>query len=115
MTQLRLRTVLIGTGAVLGLGTDGIAYAAAAGPVSSGVIHGCYTTKASNGSHTLVLQDVGTTCPAGDTAIKWNQKGPAGPAGPTGPAGPQGPAGAANVDRGMLAWANGGMPVRPAC
>src|SRR5487761_329885 len=37
MTQLRLRTVLIGTGAVLALGTGGIAYAAAAGPISSGV------------------------------------------------------------------------------
>ena len=47
-----------------------------------------------------MLQDVGSACPAGDTAIKWNQKGPAGPTGP---------AGAANVDRGLLAWSNGGM------
>ena len=94
MRQPRLRTILIGTGATLALvaGTT-TAYAAIAGPVNNGVINGCYTTKASSGSHALVLQDVGTACPSGDTAIKWNQKGPAGPQGPTGPAGPPGPQG----------------------
>jgi hypothetical protein len=99
MRQPRPRTMLIGAGATLALvaGTT-TAYAAIAGPIdSSGVIHGCYTTKASSGSHPLVLQDVGTACPSGDTAIKWNQKGPAGPAGPPGSqgaTGPQGPQGA---------------------
>lgn len=62
----------------------------------SGVIHGCYTIRALNGSHVFRLQDAGSSCPKGTTAISWNQTGPAGPAGPagqTGPAGPQGPAG----------------------
>src|ERR1700733_2494446 len=64
------------------------------GPVdSSGVIHGCYTSQALNGSHVFVLQDAGTNCPKGTTAISWNQEGPAGPAGATGPAGNTGPAG----------------------
>ncbi len=68
--------------------------AAIAGPIdSAGVIYGCYTTKAVGGSHALVLQDVGTTCPSGTTAIQWNQTGPQGPAGAAGPAGPAGPQG----------------------
>jgi hypothetical protein len=49
----------------------------------NGVIHGCYTTTGTNGSHGLVLQDVGTSCPAGDTAIQWNKQGPS-TAGPSG-------------------------------
>lgn len=102
MAQPRLRTVVIGTGAALALVAGGsVAYAATAGPVGSGVIHGCYTTNATGGSHALVLQNVGTACPAGDTAIKWNQKGPAGP---------PGPAGVANVDRGVVQWSGGGAP-----
>lgn len=93
MRQPRLRTVLIGTGAALALVAGGTAaYAVTSGPIdSSGVIHGCYTTTATNGSHKIVLQNVGTSCPSGTTAIKWNQKGPAGPPGPPGP--------------GLLAWA----------
>jgi hypothetical protein len=49
-----------------------------------------------HGSHAIKLQNAGTRCPRGTTAISWNQKGLAGPAGATGPrgaAGPQGPAG----------------------
>jgi hypothetical protein len=66
----------------------------AAGPVDgSGVIHGCWTNTAINGSHVFVLQDAGTTCPKGTTPISWNQQGPAGPAGPQGPAGPVGATG----------------------
>src|SRR5215469_8240462 len=111
MRQPRLRTVLIGTGAALALVAGGTAaYAVTAGPIdSSGVIHGCYTTAATNGSHKIVLQNVGTNCASGTTAIKWNQKGPAGPQGiqgaqgiqgPQGPPGPQGQPGP-----GLLAWA----------
>jgi hypothetical protein len=72
----------------------------ASGPVSSGVIHGCYatySTKESHGSHQLMLQDTGTACPAGTTAISWNQQGPQGPEGPPGPAGP-----GAAVDKGAF-------------
>ena len=96
MRQPRLRTVLIATGAAIALLAGGTtAYAAAAGPVDgSGVIHGCYTNKALNGSHAFVLQDAGSNCPQGTTAISWNQQGPAGAQGPQGPAGPKGDTGA---------------------
>jgi hypothetical protein len=102
MRQLRLRTILIGTGATIALAAGSTtAYAAIAGPVDgSGVIHGCWTNTAVNGTHVFVLQDAGTNCPKGTTAISWNQQGPAGPAGaagPTGPAGTAGPAGATGL------------------
>jgi Collagen triple helix repeat (20 copies) len=89
---------LIAAGAGLALVAGGTAAGAAiaASPVSSsGVINGCYTTQAVNGSHVFVLQDAGTSCPKGTTAISWNQTGPQGPAGPTGPTGATGPAGPA--------------------
>jgi hypothetical protein len=96
MRQPRPRIILIATGATLVLVAGSTtAYAAIAGPVdSSGVIHGCYTNKAINGTHVFVLQDSSTNCPAGTTAISWNQQGAAGPAGATGPQGAPGPAGA---------------------
>jgi hypothetical protein len=98
--------LLIGTGSAVALvAGGGIAYAVSvsSGPLdSSGVVHGCYTNQAINGSHVVVLQDAGTTCPKGTTAISWSQSGAAGPAGPAGatgaigaagPVGPAGPAG----------------------
>ena len=105
MRQPRLRTVLIGTGAALALVAGGTAaYAVTAGPIdSSGVIHGCYTNTATNGSHKIVLQNVGTSCQSGTTAIKWNQKGPQGPQGIQGPPGSQGIQGPPGP--GLLAWA----------
>jgi len=60
---------------------------------SAGVIHGCWTNADINGSHVFALQDAGTKCPQGTTAISWNQTGPSGPAGPSGPSGPPGPSG----------------------
>jgi hypothetical protein len=85
MTSLRLRRTVI-TGAVaLALVAAGTAAGAAvaSGPADgSGAIHGCYSTQALNGSHVFVLQDAGTTCPKGTTAISWNQTGPAGATGP---------------------------------
>jgi Collagen triple helix repeat (20 copies) len=64
-------------------------------PVSNGVISGCYNTAASfAGSHGLSLQNTGTKCPAGTTALTWNQVGPAGPAGPAGAKGATGLTGA---------------------
>ena len=103
MARLRIGRVVITGAAALALVAGGTAAGAAiaAGPVDgSGVIHGCWTNAAINGTHAFVLQDAGTTCPKGTTAISWNQTGPAGPAGPTGatggtgPAGPAGPIGA---------------------
>src|SRR5689334_18745636 len=92
MKWSRARIIIISTASgfvLLAAGTT--AGAAIAGPIDgSGVIYGCYTTKGNMGSHNLVLQDVGTTCPSNTTAIKWNQTGPQGPAGPAGPTGPQG-------------------------
>jgi Collagen triple helix repeat (20 copies) len=99
MERTRLRMLLIGTGsAVVLVAGGGIAYAAGvvSGPVdSAGAVHGCYTNQALNGSHVVVLQDAGTTCPKGTTAIAWSMTGPAGPAGITGAAGPAGTAGPA--------------------
>jgi hypothetical protein len=88
------RKVIIAGATTLVL-TAGASVATAAvmssGPVdSSGVIHGCWSNAAVNGSHVFVLQDAGTSCPRGTTAISWNEQGPAGPIGPTGPAGPSG-------------------------
>jgi hypothetical protein len=69
---------------------------ASSGPVSStGVVTACYTNAEVNGSHVVVLQDAGTTCPKGTTAVSWNEQGPAGPVGPAGPQGIQGAKGAA--------------------
>jgi hypothetical protein len=70
--------------ALLAAGTAAGAAIAASPIDSSGVIHGCYTTQALNGSHVFVLQDAGTSCPRGTTAISWNQQGPQGPAGQNG-------------------------------
>ena len=100
---MRLKTLALAAGGSLALLAGGTAAGAAiAGPIDgSGVIHGCYTNAQINGGHVFVLQDAGTTCPKGTTAVSWNQAGPAGPPGATGPAGqtgatgPQGPAGPA--------------------
>jgi len=117
MQRPRMRTTLIATGSAFVLvASGGIAYAATAssGPVdSSGAVHGCYTNQAANGSHVVVLQDAGTTCPKGTTAITWNEAGPAGPAGPTGAAGPAGPAGS-NGDTGATGPAGPTGPQGPA-
>jgi len=92
---MQVRKLVITIVAALALVAGGTAAGAAiAGPIdSSGVIHGCYTNRALHGSHVFVLQDAGTKCPHGTTAISWNQQGPAGPAGATGATGSQGPAG----------------------
>ncbi|MGB6455045.1 MAG: hypothetical protein WBH47_11225 [Streptosporangiaceae bacterium] len=74
----------------------GTALAAATGPVSgTGVITGCYTNAAVNGSHAVVLQDGSTGCPKGTAAISWGEQGPQGQQGNPGPAGPAGQTGAA--------------------
>jgi len=95
MTMKRSATILISASLVLLASGAAAGAATAGGPVdSSGVIHGCWTNAAINGTHVFVLQDAGTSCPKGTTAISWNQQGPAGPTGPAGPQGPAGPAGA---------------------
>ena len=94
---MNVRRVIITGATALALVAGGTAAGAAiaSGPVSSsGVIDGCYTNAEVNGSHVFVLQDQGTACPKGTTAVSWNQTGPVGPTGATGPTGPAGPAGA---------------------
>ena len=90
------KIVMTGAAAVALVTAGTAAGAAVAGPVDgSGVIHGCYASQAINGSHVIKLQNAGTSCPHGTTAIFWNQRGPAGPAGAPGAPGPStaGPAG----------------------
>jgi Collagen triple helix repeat (20 copies) len=99
MATLKLNSMGVAgaVAAAVALAAGGTATGAmiASGPVdSSGVIHGCYTKDAWKGSHYFELQNAGTKCPSGTTAISWNQTGRQGPAGARGPAGPAGPAGA---------------------
>jgi hypothetical protein len=92
-----MRSAKILFAAAVGVGlVSGSVAAAAVSPTpidSNGVIHGCWTNAAINGTHAFVLQNAGTNCPAGTTAISWNQTGPQGPAGQTGATGAQGPQG----------------------
>jgi hypothetical protein len=79
--RLGRRGLIVVATAGLLVGGGGVAFAtvAASGPVDgSGVIHGCYSNAAINGSHVLVLQDAGTNCPRGTTPVAWNEQGPAG-------------------------------------
>jgi hypothetical protein len=69
---------------VVSLVIAGFAYAAI--PDSSGVIHGCYSTK--NGA--LRVIDSSAKCASTELALNWNQTGPKGATGPAGPAGAAG-------------------------
>ena len=98
-------TVLVGVGTAAGA-------AIAAGPVSGGVVSACYkTAAASNGSHAVVLEDTGHTCPSGYTHVTWNQKGQTGTPGPRGPAGPGLLAGAYVNANGTVASSSGNVTV----
>lgn len=123
--HLSKRALAISGVATLAFGGSTAAIATvSAGPVSHGIVYGCYATQSSGGSHALVLQDEGVSCPGGETAVHWNQRGPAGPPGPTGPAGatgatgPRGPAGppgsgatVASLPSGNANCLNGGASV----
>lgn len=102
MIRIGRKAVITGAAVLILAMGSGVAAAAviSGGPVdSSGVIHGCWLNRAFRGSHVFVMQDAGTSCPRGTTAVSWNVQGPAGPAGATGPTGatgatgPTGPAG----------------------
>jgi collagen type VII alpha len=97
----RMGLLTAGLAVVLVAG-GGTALAATTGPVSgTGVITGCYTNAEVNGSHALVLQDGGSTCPKGTSAVTWNEQGPAGPTGAsivTSPAVPASPCTTGNSD-----------------
>src|SRR6476660_3769140 len=116
---MRRARILIAAAAGLALAGGGTALGAVVAPSpvdTTGVIHGCWTNRAVNGTHSVVLANAGATCPGGTTAITWNRTGPTGapglpgprgatgavgaggPAGPVGPAGATGPAGPAGAD-----------------
>jgi len=92
MTRLRPRRLgrrglIVVAAAGLLVGGGGVAFAAvaASSPIDgNNVIHGCYTNAAINGSHVFVLQDAGTSCPKGTTAISWNSQGTPGTPGTNG-------------------------------
>ena len=97
MVLTRLHKIIFAGSGALALIAGGTAAGAAvtAGPVSGGVVNACYkTTSASNGSHAVLLENTGTSCPSGYTDVTWNRKGQTGPAGPTGPQGATGATGA---------------------
>ena len=81
----RLITSLVVGLLVMGLVAAGIAAVAVGIPNSDGIISSCYDHK---GSLRVVTDP--SQCTARETALVWNQAGPAGPAGPIGPQGPQG-------------------------
>ena len=60
------------------LALSGVAYAA--NNRTASVIQGCYSNSTGN-------LRVASSCERSETAISWNQDGPAGPAGPAGPPG----------------------------
>jgi hypothetical protein len=97
--RIGLATAGLAVVLVAGGGTA-LAASASSGPVNGGVITGCWTNAAINGSHIIVLQNVpasGPVCPSGTTEAQWNQQGPQGPQGATGATGPAGPAGPAGA------------------
>jgi hypothetical protein len=97
---LRRRTVIVPLAAALVLVVGGgIAYANI--PDGGKVIHGCY--KDLSGSLRGIDTEAGESCSNSETALPWNQSGPAGatgaqgPTGATGATGPTGPSGAAST------------------
>lgn len=97
MTKLVTRTRLAIAILVASLaGTAGLAVAGGGIPSADGRINACY--QQITGQVRVVAES--TDCQPQETALAWNQTGPAGatgaegPQGPTGPAGAQGPAGA---------------------
>ena len=83
-----MRLKFIVAAAVAAAAGAGVAYATTSG---SDPINACVQTA--NGNVRVV--SAGTACRGGETALQWNQQGPAGPAGPAGAPGPQGPQGPA--------------------
>jgi hypothetical protein len=75
--KTRVRAVGVAAG-VLVLVVTAAGVAAASIPSSSGLIHGCFTTKAAkNGTHALAVIDHAHTsrCPSGYKSLNWNVNG----------------------------------------
>jgi len=83
----------IAAGIVAGaLSTGGLALATI--PAADGTITACYSH---GGDGKLRAVDSASQCRPNETALSWNQRGPAGPQGDAGPQGPTGPQGAAGA------------------
>ena len=67
---------------------SGVAYAA--NNQIASVIQGCYSNSTGN-------LRIASSCERSETAVSWNQDGPAGPTGPPGPAGQAGAVGPAGA------------------
>jgi hypothetical protein len=81
--NIKLRRVMVIALSATVLAGVGTAAAAAVirntTPVSGGVVNACYkTTAASNGSHSVLLENAGHACPSGYTDVTWNRTGPSG-------------------------------------
>lgn len=76
----------------------GATTAAVLAATGDGVIRACYR----NSNQTLSLPDSSGNCAANETAISWNQQGPAGPQGPVGPQGPKGDSGSNQAASGYI-------------
>jgi type VI secretion system secreted protein Hcp len=93
MNKSRAIKVAVPTAAAL---IAGGAVALGAIPSSDGTIHACYATGGTP-TGALRIVDEGVQCGAGETAISWNERGPAGPAGPAGPTGDTGASGSGDT------------------
>jgi hypothetical protein len=83
------------------LALSGVAYAT--NNRAASVIQGCYSNSTGN-------LRVASSCERSETAISWNQDGPAGPAGPAGAAGQPGAVGPAAPPGGRDRPGRGGRP-----
>ena len=102
--------LIAGVSAGVVIGAAGAAVVNASIPAANGTIYACYTTNNTGPLARVRIIDNSTqTCNSNETAINWNQQGPAGPTGPQGPAGPAGPQGPAGPEgpagsNGVLAY-----------
>src|SRR5438874_2150652 len=87
------RYLLIGAVA-FSLGSTTIALGIAPIPGPDGTIWACRDNKSGNAR---IVHDA-TECTAKESAVQWNQKGPAGPTGATGPTGASGASGATGAN-----------------
>jgi type VI secretion system secreted protein Hcp len=79
-----MRGKLIAVGAAtLVVVAGGATYALAQGSLVEQTLRACVS-----GTGLMRLVDAGAACRTGETAVEWNNTGPAGPAGPAGPQGP---------------------------
>jgi hypothetical protein len=80
LPKTRVRVAVVATGVVI-LVVSVVGVAAASIPDSSGLVHGCYKSKAAtNGTHSLTVIDPAktTACPSGYKSLNWNVNGPDG-------------------------------------